>query len=97
MERKPRINPEFFTEHSVDLQGTHSLILFNDDYNQYEFVIDSLVEVCKHNRLQAEQCTLIAHHNGKCDVKSGNHNQLQPLREELLRRGLSATITPKSN
>jgi ATP-dependent Clp protease adaptor protein ClpS len=68
------------------------LILFNDDVNEYQFVIDTLVEVCKHNHLQAEQCTLIAHHMGKCDVKSGEHNQLKPLKDELLRRGLSATI-----
>lgn len=75
-----------------EVQPLHSLVLYNDDFNLYEFVIDSLVEVCKHNRLQAEQCTLIAHHNGKCEVKVGSFDALEPMKDELLRRGLSATI-----
>ena len=72
---------------------SHSLILFNDDINLYEFVVDSLIEVCKHNPQQAEQCTLIAHHNGKCDVKLGSLSVLKPMKDELVRRGLAAVIT----
>jgi ATP-dependent Clp protease adaptor protein ClpS len=70
----------------------YSLFLFNDDYNHYEYVIDSLVEVCNHNRLQAEQCTLIAHHKGKCDIKTGEFSKLKLMKDELSRRGLSSTI-----
>lgn len=92
MEKKPSVNPNESKNFDVEIQNSHSLILFNDDVNEYQFVIDTLVEVCKHNHLQAEQCTLIAHHKGKCDVKSGEHNQLKPLKDELLRRGLTATI-----
>ncbi len=77
---------------SPELQPYHTLILFNDDVNSYDFVIDSLVEVCQHNRLQAEQCTLIAHHKGKCEVKSGGLTELKPMKDELIRRGLTATI-----
>ena len=56
-------------------------ILHNDDYNHFDYVIDSLVEVCKHDRLQAEQCTLIAHYNGKCDVKTGELEMLKQMKE----------------
>lgn len=92
MDRKSTVKPNENKNFDINYQSSHSLILFNDEVNEYQFVIDSLVEVCKHNQLQAEQCTLIAHHNGKCDVKMGTHKQLKPLRDELLRRGLSATI-----
>ncbi|HNS31180.1 MAG TPA: ATP-dependent Clp protease adaptor ClpS [Tenuifilaceae bacterium] len=73
----------------------YTLILHNDDYNHYDYVIDSLVEVCNHNRLQAEQCTLIAHHKGKCDVKTGEFEVLKQMKEELGRRGLSSTINTR--
>ena len=75
-------------EHTV----LYTLILHNDDYNHFDYVIDSLVEMCKHDRLQAEQCTLIAHYNGKCDVKTGELEMLKQMKEELGRRGLSSTI-----
>ncbi len=95
MERNQSIQPNEISRSEVDLQHTHSLVLFNDEVNQYDFVIETLIDVCKHNHLQAEQCTLIAHHKGNCDVKLGKYSALEPLRDELLRRGLSATI--KSN
>jgi ATP-dependent Clp protease adaptor protein ClpS len=95
MERKPIVRPEIFTEQVTDVQNSHILVLFNDEFNLYDYVIDSLVEVCKHSRVQAEQCTIIAHHKGKCDVKSGNRKVLAPVRDELLRRGLTATIIEK--
>jgi len=68
------------------------IIIFNDEVNTFDFVIDSLVEVCGHDTIQAEQCTLIIHHKGKCDVMSGGFDDLKPPCEELLRRGLSAEI-----
>lgn len=75
-----------------ELQHLFTLVLFNDDVNHYDFVIKSLVEVCKHNWEQAEQCTMIAHYKGKCDVKNGAKSELLPLREELAKRGLSSVI-----
>ncbi len=80
------------TSNQESIANYYSLFLFNDDHNLYEYVIDSLVEVCNHNRLQAEQCTLIAHHKGKCDIKTGEFNKLKPMKDELSRRGLSSTI-----
>ncbi len=68
------------------------LILFNDDYNTFEFVIKTLIEVCNHDPVQAEQCTFIVHYKGKCGVKSGEFLHLKPIQRELLRRGLTAEI-----
>jgi ATP-dependent Clp protease adaptor protein ClpS len=68
------------------------LVIYNDDVNTFEFVIETLIEVCGHDMLQAEQCTLIIHYKGKCDVKIGSYSSLKPLKDELLDRGLSAVI-----
>lgn len=72
--------------------GANFLILYNDEINSFDYIIDSLVEVCEHDSIQAEQCTYIAHHKGKCDVKRGTIAHLNPLRVELARRGIVTTI-----
>ena len=58
----------------------------------FDWVIESLIKICNHDTLQAEQCSLIVHHNGKCSVKDGAFDHLKPMKEALLDRGLSATI-----
>jgi len=68
------------------------LVLHNDDFNTFDFVIMSLIEVCKHSTEQAEQCTWLVHYKGKCDVKSGSLDFLEPMCTGLLERGLSAEI-----
>ncbi len=68
------------------------LVLYNDDVNTFEWVIESLIAICKHDSEQAEQCSWIVHNNGKCAVKDGAFENLKPLHEGLLDRGLSATI-----
>ncbi len=70
----------------------HFLILHNDDVNTFDFVIETLIDVCNHNEEQAEQCAMITHYKGKCDVKKGSFNDLKPLKDRLLAKGLSATI-----
>lgn len=69
-----------------------SLVLYNDDVNTFDFVIESLIKVCGHDLIQAEQCTYLVHYKGKCAVKTGSYKALKPLREALLDRGLSANI-----
>ena len=71
---------------------TNQLILYNDDYNTFDFVIESLMEVCGHDPIIAEQCTMIVHYKGKCDVKSGSKEILLPLQNKLDSRGLIAVI-----
>jgi len=68
------------------------LILFNDEVNTFEFVIQTLIEVCKHDPQQAEQCALVAHYKGKCPVKQGYHSELKPLFDEMTFRGLTVSI-----
>ncbi len=79
-------------ENETNEVKVRDLILYNDDYNTFEFVIESLVEVCKQDLLQAEQCTYIVHYNGKCIVKNGTYDVLNPLRIALCDRGLSAVV-----
>lgn len=68
------------------------LMLFNDDVNTFDHVIESLVKVCKHDTVQAEQCAHIVHFNGKCQVKHGEYEKLEPMCTALLDRGLRAKI-----
>ena len=68
------------------------LIVYNDDVNTFDHVIDSLIKVCRHEPVQAEQCTWIIHHNGKCHVKSADFDTLKPMCTALLDRGISAQI-----
>ena len=74
------------------LEGECHLILYNDDVNTFDHVIDTLVKVCHHTFEQAEQCAIIVHFKGKCDVKSGSYSFLKPLCTALLDAGLSAEI-----
>ena len=68
------------------------LVLHNDDVNSFEYVMETLEEVCAHSVLQAEQCAMIAHYNGKCEVLRGEATELKLVRRELISRGLKATI-----
>jgi ATP-dependent Clp protease adaptor protein ClpS len=68
------------------------LILHNDSVNTFDHVIKSLIDVCMHDPIQAEQCTFITHYKGKCDVRKGEYESLKPLREGLMQRGLQVTI-----
>lgn len=76
-------------EETVDMKD---LIVFNDDVNSFDHVINSLIKVCKHKPMQAEQCTFIVHYKGKCQVKRGDFEVLEPMCVALLDRGISAKI-----
>jgi len=69
-----------------------NLILYNDDSNTFDYVISCLIEVCEHDVVQAEQCAFITHYKGKCDIKKGEYKWLQPLKENLVEKGLRVTI-----
>lgn len=69
-----------------------NLVVFNDDVNTFDHVIESLIKVCDHEPVQAEQCTWIIHHNGKCQVKSAEYDKLEPMCTALLDRGITAEI-----
>ena len=68
------------------------LIVFNDDVNTFDHVIQTLIDVCEHTPEQAEQCTWIIHYKGKCAVKEGSFEQLKPMRDAICDRGISAEV-----
>jgi ATP-dependent Clp protease adaptor protein ClpS len=74
------------------LTDTLSLVLYNDDVNTFDHVIFCLMSICKMEALAAEQCTFIVHYSGKCVVKSGAYEVLEPLCVALMDKGLSAKI-----
>ena len=73
-------------------ENLYEIVLFNDDVNTFDFVIEMLVKVCEHTSEQAEQCSIIVHNNGKCAVKTGDYKELKPRCSKLLEAGLSAEI-----
>jgi len=70
----------------------HEIVLHNDEVNTFDFVIDSLIDVCEHSVEQAEQCTWLVHYKGKCTVKTGEFKDLEPRCSKLLSLGLSAEL-----
>ncbi len=83
-----------FSPNPLDIENQgNELILFNDDINTFDYVIESLMEVCSHSAEQAEQCAIIAHTNGKCAVKKGEMSELQAFHDEMKRRGLITQIS----
>ncbi|AIG30434.1 ATP-dependent Clp protease adaptor ClpS [Flavobacterium psychrophilum] len=70
----------------------NEIVLFNDDVNTFDHVINTLIRVCHHEELQAEQCALLVHYKGKCVVKTGTFDELKPQCSSLLEAGLSAEI-----
>lgn len=90
MSTKEKILEEVVLEESVSLNN--EIVLYNDEVNTFDHVIDTLIRVCKHTAEQAEQCSLIVHYNGKCTVKTGEYKELKPQCTQLLEAGLSAEI-----
>jgi ATP-dependent Clp protease adaptor protein ClpS len=81
-------------EEAIDVveEEPYQLIVWNDDVNTFDWVIETLIEVCGHTQEQAEQCTLLIHFKGKCDVKRGSYEELEPKCTAITDRGINATI-----
>jgi ATP-dependent Clp protease adaptor protein ClpS len=76
----------------VDEESPLQLIVWNDEVNTFEHVIETLIEVCGHSQEQAEQCTLLIHFKGKCSVRNGDYDSLKPMCDAITERGIGATI-----
>jgi len=76
----------------VLVEETYTLWLINDDYNTFNFVIDTLMELCRHSYEQAMQCALITHNVGKCDVYCSHYNEVERIANIMLNRGLTVRI-----
>ena len=70
----------------------YQIVLFNDDVNTFDHVVETLIRVCNHTPEQAEQCSIIVHYKGKCTVKTGSFEELKPRCIQLLKADLSAEI-----
>ena len=90
MSRIEKIQEDVLVEESIGLNN--EIILYNDDVNTFDHVIDTLISVCKHEALQAEQCAMLVHYKGQCTVKTGSYDELKPQCSALLDAGLSAEI-----
>lgn len=76
----------------IEKQDILHLVLYNDDFNTFEHVIESLIDVCHHTPEQAEQCAIIVHHKGRYEVKSGSYKRLLPMKNSLINRELTVSI-----
>ena len=76
----------------TDPEEPYSLIVWNDEVNSFDWVIQTLIEVCKHSTEQAEQCAMIIHTQGKYGVKKGSYEELKPMCDAITERGIGATI-----
>lgn len=85
------------TNIAEEKQHTHHLIVWNDDVNTFEWVIECLIEVCQHTEEQAEQCAMLIHFQGKYAVKNGDEKNLLSMCDALLNRNINATVEIMAN
>lgn len=85
-----KVKEEVLVDELVSMNN--EIVLYNDDVNTFDHVIDTLIRVCQHTAEQAEQCAIIVHYKGKCTVKTGHFDELKPQCTQLLEAGLSAEI-----
>ena len=92
---QPAPQHEYDEELLTEYADLYQIMLYNDDYNTFDYVIDLLVEVCEHTYEQAEQCATLVHFSGKCPVKEGAYEDLLPRCSRLTQAGLTAEILPR--
>lgn len=88
----PGFNPEFESDVLTETTAGYSLIVWNDEVNTFEWVIETLIEVCNHTPEQAEQCAMLIHTKGKYAVKKGSYESLKPKCDAITDRKIGATI-----
>ena len=85
-----KVQEDILVEEQVGINN--EIVLYNDDVNTFDHVIDTLISICNHTSEQAEQCAILVHYKGKCTVKTGSFGELKPQCTQLLEAGLSAEI-----
>ena len=76
----------------TDEENSCQLVVWNDEVNSFDYVIETLIQVCGHSTEQAEQCAMIIHTKGKYAVKDGSYDYLKPMCDAITERGIGATI-----
>jgi ATP-dependent Clp protease adaptor protein ClpS len=89
---KEKIKKNPFQETDDELSERRTLVLHNDDVHTFDYVIEALVKICRHEYIQASQCASITHFNGKCDIKRGIFSDLKILKDALTDIELTVTI-----
>src|SRR5438309_10837716 len=92
MNERTDIKYQDVAELEVDTVDPFHLIVWNDEVNTFEWVIETLMEICNHSHEQAEQCAYIIHFRGKYAVKHGTYEDLRPLCDAITERGIGATV-----
>jgi ATP-dependent Clp protease adaptor protein ClpS len=92
MTRYLQDKPLIWNTSNSNAAEAYFLVLYNDDFNTFDYVIESLMEICDHTSEQAEQCATITHYKGRCDVKKGLKKDLIPMQVALIKRNLKALI-----
>ena len=92
MSSRPREIEQTITEVEEVTLEQQQVVVYNDDVNTFDHVIETLIKVCKHSQEQAEQCTWIIHFKGKCAVKSGSRIELVPVKDAICDAGIDARI-----
>jgi len=83
---------DFATLEVTITEDLKDLVVYNEDINTFEHVINTLIKVCKHTAEQAEQCTWIIHYKGRCSVKKGTYDELRPMKDSICEAGIDAKI-----
>jgi ATP-dependent Clp protease adaptor protein ClpS len=86
------VEEEVAVAEDVHTEEARDLMVYNDDFNTFEHVIETLIRVCEHDMIQAEQCTHLIHFKGKCCVKKGSFDDLRPMRQGITEAGIKAVI-----
>ena len=92
MTGKSQDKPIIRDSRNKNTDRTQILVLLNDDINSFDFVIKTLIEICSHSGIQAEQCAMLAHYTGKCEIKKGDFEELKEIQSDLVSRGLTSMI-----
>ncbi len=88
----PAIAPNEDVDVLTETEKNYSLVVWNDEVNTFEWVIEALIEICGHQQEQAEQCAMLIHTKGKYAVKNGSYNDLKPQCDAITDRQIGATI-----
>jgi ATP-dependent Clp protease adaptor protein ClpS len=89
---EPEIEQEMDVLIKEVTEKTKSIVVYNDDVNTFEHVIQCFIAYCNHDPIQAEQCAMLIHYQGRTGVKNGSYDKLKPICEALLEQGLTAKI-----
>lgn len=92
----PGVSPEFESDVLTETSPDYSLVVWNDEVNTFEWVIETLIDICNHTPEQAEQCAMLIHTKGKYAVKKGSYENLKPQCDAITDRKIGATIEGNS-